>query len=545
MKFWTREVRLLIELSKLDFYKTIGTNTVELFNLIDWDEFLQLAAKHDLLLVIENNLEKIIRSNLSVNISLKHFTKIRILARVLRHRLELIDEEVKFLTKKFNSKKLKVVIMKGLSMNRIYQRKYLRYYGDIDFLIVLDDVEDIHNVLLGCEYSFDANISINGKLLKEVSKQTYNCIGNYSKKVNDVTINIDLHKADRYNTWNLLDFYNASCKEEENYYFNIVDSFIFSCFHAWHHYPRVVSIRLETFQASLKDYVDIRESYLYIKEKGMLNELYYRINMLGCKEIVNNMLYLTERLYSQFCVREGIITCEKTVENDCNNNYLVSYFERRLFYPSIEKKLLDKYINKEVHNSKEFIECKFFEKALFLQYDNKDFWQLNKRYSSSENVFYDEPYGTSIVKKSDYKFSFSLAWDYDYFIIKIKIFDNDPFFGQEDYYNPVQDCIKFIFNDDWKEIFTLQIKDSGSPIMFIEGGDIFQITKLVDNMTFFSIESDCYSVITNIPWRCTNINVERGEIIPFYFNIIVRNKEWYCTNTLVFNDQKRRLIKLF
>ena len=95
--------------------------------------------------------------------------------------------------------------------------------------------------------------------------------------------------------------------------------------------------------ATLKDYMDIREIYLYIKSNKLLSELNKRVIELDCGFIVNDMLYLTERLYGSFCERNESITCEQSIKHDYNSELLISFFERRLFYPILEGKLHKKY----------------------------------------------------------------------------------------------------------------------------------------------------------------------------------------------------------
>lgn len=546
VKFWTNETKLLIALARLE-NESINDEIQNLFNLIDWKEFLQLVVKNKLVLVVEKNLEEMAKKNL-IDVEMhKEVMKFRFLANMLKYKVEIINREVEHMFKVFDDNNIKAVILKGISLERIYQHSNLRYYNDIDILIDSNDVEKVNNILISQEFVYIKNKGITGKELENISRQVFNCIGNYEKEKSNILLKIDLHKSDYYNTWNLQDFYSASIKDTKRYYcLNAVDNFIFTCYHAWHHYPNVVSIRLKTSQASLKHYMDIRESYLYLKRNGLLDKMYARIRVLGCKDVINNMLHLTERLYSDFCERNDIITCEETVENDCENTCLTSYFERRLFYPEVESVLVKKYYDDKAKasNHKEYIQCKFFNKDILGGFDSEMFWQENELYQSPEKVFYDEPYGTGIKKNKNYRFSFSLAWDFESLIIKIEIYDKQPFFGQEDYYNPIQDCIKFVFNDDWSEIFTLQIKTNGNHTMFIDKGDVHNLKKIHENVTYFQQKTESYIVITNIPWKYTKFSPANGEIIPFYFNNIIRNKELYCTDTIVFNDEKSGWIKL-
>lgn len=543
MNNFSNEISLLIELSRLDFNN--GDNKIlKLFEKIDFNKFIKIANKHKMILVIERNIKSLNENKCLDN---TFVAQVNYLAKVLRYKLEIINFELEQLLEIFKDNNIKVVLMKGASLNRIYQQGNLRYFNDIDLLIHVEDVEKVHFLLTSQQYVFIQKPDIEENVLKNAAKQVYSCIGNYEKKNNGMSIKIDLHKADDQNAWNLLDFYDCTCNDEKGYYhFNVIDTFIFACFHAWHHYPRVVSIKLKTYLASLKDYMDIRESYLFIKNQGLLDELYLRINTLGCNAIINNMLYLAERLYTPFCIRNNIITCEQIIENDCNKSGLSSRFERRLFLPDIEHIFLNRYYQEKLRtpSDTEFIACNYFNKEILENYNNEKFWCLNQKYHSVKNIYYDEPYGTAINRYEGYKFSFSLAWDYTSLIINMRVIGKYSFGGQESYFNPTQDCIKFIFRDDWTEVFVLQLKNSGNHILFMDKGDVFKLCKIHDNITYCYEEDGGYNVITNIPWKYTSILPKYGEILPFYFNIVIRNKELYHTDTMVYNDEKNRLIKM-
>ena len=104
--------------------------------------------------------------------------------------------------------------------------------------------------------------------------------------------------------------------------------------------------------------------------------------------------------------------------------------------------------------------------------------------------------------------------------------------------HPIQDCIKFIFNDDWNKVFTLQIKSNGRHAMFIDNkGDVLRLKRVEENVTYFNTKEGGYSVITSIPWEYTGIIPKKNEKTYFYFNIIKYNKRMMCTETIIFDDK--------
>ena len=198
MKYLTNEMQLLIELARPN-YSEVSPQAKSLLGKINWDEFVSMAMRHKVLLVIERNLELIAKNNLSVQITYTSIARIRMLAKMSLNRIEALNNTISYLLQNILSYNIKVVLIKGPSLNYIYPHKNLRSYGDIDLLIGMEDIEKVHNLLLKNGYAYEGGISIKSNLVKKISMQTINCIGNYIKQ-NDINrINIDLHKADEHN----------------------------------------------------------------------------------------------------------------------------------------------------------------------------------------------------------------------------------------------------------------------------------------------------------------------------------------------------------
>ena len=536
------EIQLILELSKQE--RQINSQIQELFDKVDWDKFLKLVLNQKIILIIEIKLNELYKEYPTINIPKEYLSKIRCVGRLFRNRLRLVNKEIEYLTQICRNSDIKVVIIKGMSMNRFYQKKEARYYDDIDILIDSQDFEIVHKILSDNQYKFNNSSELDFSEIVEASSQKLYSLGEYAKRVGGFTYKIDLHKSDCLDYYYLSEFYKSAIEDEGNYFFQIVDSFIFSSFHAWHHYPTAARIRVERSLATLKDYIDIRETYLFLKRNNLLMNLYNRIQELNCSEVVNNMLYVTERLFGSFCEYNSLITCEETILNDFIDIQMQSYLENRLFYPEIEKeKIKNYYVSKTRETSKtEFIECKHFDIYKYSGYDDESFWNKAIHYQSGDNVFFDLPYGTSIIKKRKPCFEFSLAWDKKCLIIYLKVQDSHPYWGDGDCYDPVQDSIKFIFHDDWSTVFNLQIKNDNKSIMFMDRIDSIVSKKLDDNIIKIHIEKEYYQLVTTIPWEYTDIVPKGKDILEFYFNFIIRNKELHSDDTIVFNDDKCRLI---
>lgn len=545
MIFYTNETKLLVETAKMN-YKEVDWQFIQSISEIDWDKFVEMAVKHKILPIVERNLKMIMKETSSSFVPQNCLVKMKLLLHLIQRRRNLIDSEMIRLSQFFEMNNVKVVLLKGYSLNEIYPGNSLRQYGDIDLLIRLQDVSLLHDILIKQQYTYDGG-DVTVGVLKDIAQKAVNCIGHYTKTDAHSEVNIDVHKADHFNIWNLKDFYNHSVSGQYGYqYLDLVDRFIFSCFHAWHHYPRVVNVRLDTVQSTLRDYMEIRELYLYLKKNEMITILLDRIKELKCEEIINNMLYLSERFYSSFCDRNEVITCRQTIQNDYEDSILISFFERRVFYPKIEQELLLNYYKHTVadHSTESFLECNFYDEAELLERENNVFWISNPVYYSTSDIFYDEPYGTCLSKDIELRFSFSVGWNNKNLIVKMDILSNQFVLGKESYYNPIQDSIKFIFDDDWSKVFTLQLKESGHHKLFLERKSVFEMENIDDNTTYFKKKDNEYEIITNIPWKYVNKKPIKGEKIFFYFIIERTNRKMRCYDTILFNDKENRLLEL-
>lgn len=541
----TNETRLLIALARLDFdYNDLVTR--ELINTVDWNKLIKLIMNHKLILIVHRNINVLLENIKDFVIPVEILTKFNDLVKGIRVLMKLKQLEFDNIIAAFHENKIKAVILKGISLNNIYNG--LRFYDDFDLLINLKDFKAVHSILSDLQYQFVNDADDSEENILYGAEQSLYSVGDYFKATNNITFSIDLHKADDFDFYNLRTMYNDSVVDIQNNFnhLNIVDCFIYACYHALHHYPKVICMRLGNELASLKDYMDIREIYLYIKRNKLLDQLYERIEQLRCKCIINDILALTERLYGEFCKKNNIITCYESIIHDCNNKYVTSCFERRLFYPEIEKEVIDSYYrkkNKDVEET-EYYKCFYFDNNQFLDYNNPIFWDSNKHYDSGDDTIFDEPYGIS-HNNDRLKFFFSFAWDNNNLIIRIIMHQKENNFGSEDFYNPIQDSIKFIFNDDWDTHFTLQIKkNSYNHILFMENNNVYQLKQIEDSATHVDVCTDYYTIVTTIPWKYTNMLPMNGMVIDFYFNIIIYNRHYYSTNTYVHNTAEFKSLQL-
>ena len=125
MKYLTNEMQLLIELARPN-YSEVSPQAKSLLGKINWDEFVSMAMRHKVLLVIERNLELIAKNNLSVQIPYTSIARIRMLAKMSLNRIEALNNTISYLLQNILSYNIKVVLIKGPSLNYIYPHKNMR-----------------------------------------------------------------------------------------------------------------------------------------------------------------------------------------------------------------------------------------------------------------------------------------------------------------------------------------------------------------------------------------------------------------------------------
>ena len=216
-----------------------------------------------------------------------------------------------------------IVIVKGVSLHKIYSR-YPRSSNDIDLLIHPKDYMTIHNILLSkgftlCAYNKSAvDDSTINRMIEITSHLLTYCHKEYGY--------IELHQCVNNNFEVEKMFFN--CIEENG--INIlsdIDSFLYICYHAWHHYPKGGFFEKET---KLRLYVDVHEYYLYLESLKLTHLIYKRAVEVGLLDIVQHMICATERIFGNFCFETGLKKINTSYSHDWKCNTYTSYLEDRI-----------------------------------------------------------------------------------------------------------------------------------------------------------------------------------------------------------------------
>lgn len=115
----------------------------------DTNELLKLGQIHNLTPVLGYALNGYIENMTQVDKSLQTISDV-FLETVMFQYNRIWSFEA--LLDALNKNKIKVVLMKGCVLNRYYPEKEVRTFGDIDFLVSPDDINELHNIMLSLGY---------------------------------------------------------------------------------------------------------------------------------------------------------------------------------------------------------------------------------------------------------------------------------------------------------------------------------------------------------------------------------------------------------
>ncbi len=147
-----KELKLILEIIKIEDTKSLQVNLREWYKDIDWSLFLELAMHHRVYPVLSNKFKEIDESQIpqyviqTINSAYKKNTL---------HMLHLSGEMVE-ICKIFNDNQLRLLILKGPLLGEdLYGDVSLRTSGDLDVLIPINDLDKVNELLSKLGYEKD------------------------------------------------------------------------------------------------------------------------------------------------------------------------------------------------------------------------------------------------------------------------------------------------------------------------------------------------------------------------------------------------------
>lgn len=543
----TPEEQLLILLARQDIIEKISDDVHNIVNNYDvnWDTLHQLSLNQGVAPIIASNLEVLSQNDESITIPRDSMIKFKVVKMLTKRNNLLYFDEIKRLGKIFHQHNIKCVVLKGAALaNNVYTNNK-RSFNDIDLLFSRKDIFLADYILTKdgyknqCEAFINCDDGVPTDIFKKLVEHTQHNVADYQKIHNDFRFSIDMHKTDEYNYADSYDLYNNALESAEGIYFShLIDLFIYSCYHAWHHYPFPYAIESISL-SKLKHFMDIRECYLLIVKNNLLNELSQRVKGSYLKYVINDMLFICERLYGKFCVYDDTINLQSTTRHDVVLKNFSSFFEHRLLRPIEEKRKLNEYKEKEDKKlqkknfKKKGIDCRKIDTSS-LQYFDKSIWKPIPKHYIRRDSIWSPLYGGTSINKTGKSATFSLAWDNNYFYLRFIIRDDCPIIGDDEGYNPNQNQVLLVFNKNWDSRYSIQLKKNGNHKIFKNLDRLWEITELNNYKVHAEFADRKYEIISMIPWSELGIEPELNMNIDFFFNLIIGEKRYLADDALCY-----------
>lgn len=326
-----------------------------------------------------------------------------------------------------------VVLVKGATTRKIYDEKYSRSSGDIDLLVSPDDCHRINDLLLEFgfkRYTYNES-EINNNTLDRMLELTTHLFAYSHVKYGSVEIhqysnsNLDVYKM-----------YSQCLNDNGVYVLNDIDSFIYICYHAWHHYPKGGGFEKET---SLRHFVDIREYYLYLKRNDLSDRIYDRAIEVDYLSIVQNMIYAAERMLGNFCDDIKLKIPVFRYDHDWNCRYYSSPIEHRVFDFSKElARISDLYLK-----SKKRPKANAVFGALPLLLYSMDSYE-----TSPQSFFHNSCYYSERIPPHKASVKWGVSYDEENLFFGAEISCNKITLNSCDEFFMGADCITFVLQSD-------------------------------------------------------------------------------------------------
>lgn len=509
--------KFLIYLARTKIEK--GFPLKQYFN-IDWIQLHSLSIKHGVISIVYENC---IKNNLFPDPSVKNlFSQEYNKKQKLRVMYEVLTDKINSFAKEKN---IKFMYIKGYVLNRIIYNNN-RDFNDIDIAVDKDNFDQLVDMFLslGFSFSFQAPESFSKNIVKRIFNESSEQLFEIYKIIDDTIVCFDLHKIENNSPECLDDAYANSVCDCGICIPQLMDLLIFSCYHAWRHYPHPFRIASQETGTILKDLMDIREIYTILKNDNNERSIYLYANKIGALSTLQEILYLTERIYGSFISSHFKCNFIPTVEHDFFSKNYNSTFESRFFKGETEKQKLTSTLKERN------LTPVSTDKMMCLYVNDKDDKDIIDNlfskcsFSTLKNGFWTDIFGSYSSNKYSQEAQIGLMWTDEYFISKINV--KDPFyhFGNSEYYDEIQDSINFIFPQKNKTKYSIQLKYSGEHKIFkvIQGSIIkFQLNNCIIELLEYK---NGYNVLAMIPWASIDIVApEKNNEFELYINIKVGN----------------------
>lgn len=525
----------------------------------DWNKFYNICNRQRVDTCVYYNLSSLEKEGLRVNIPGDIIYRFKRNFNISLRYENTYDKEVKILASIFKTNNIKVVFLKGLSYKKLlYKITGYRFFGDTDLLVSNNDLSVVNNLLKESGYitkffDFDGEYVPDNLVENFFKIMPYNVMDYIKYRDDDLTLYLDLHKASDLNIYNSLDLYNNAKFNEDNYYeLDIIDLFIYTCYHARHHYGFDYSILSLSDLPKLKLYMDIRELLLKITKNNMIEVLKERVVDINSQYVVNEMIKLTELIYDeQYCIIPKVTETKSLMNHNSNKSDFYSLFEYRMFRTENEKQRIENYIktlkSKNSQNVKKIgYRCKRVKNGEMFK--ENPFWNDHIEYITKKDCIWVGSYnlyGTSTASHNGIYSKISFAWDNSYLYLKWVMNDKSFNFGSDSSFNAIQNQLICIFVDNTRKMSVyVQPKYNGDNKIFLKtNSDVFAKEAEDYDILIADKNNDGYELRLKISWSDIQFSTQIDKNIDFYFNVYVGDDKLE-EPTILYDDESSDVLSL-
>ncbi len=479
------------------------------FGAVAWKRVFKIAKEQDVYTIVYHNAK--VHGLLSLNTEQKDSY---VQYRTLHKKICTIEmEKIKGELRKTHTY---VLCLKGYALDKkMYQG--LRDYWDIDIAVDEKNFRGLLNILTKLGYIPEPRQELISEL-NDSFLHASEMIGELKKTVAGVDIWLDIHKIVKNSPEHLDCIYNYADKTDYLCFPSQYDCCIFLCYHAWRHYPHPYRMIEYANVMKLKNLMDIRESYLEIAKNGKELEFFQYADSIHSINVVNEMLYLAERIYGAFVAIQFKYTFSNKVKHDYYDGKISSFFEERLFYKEEEREktllLCEKHMN--MLKAGRNMPCnKAIEGA-----DCTALSRLSTNIYTMTCGYWNDVFGGHSFSITPRNARIGLYWNLRFFINIIEVEDMNYHFGNDCYYDETQDCLILAFTSQNVTLHILP-KSNDQHKVYRIWNDKKVPLEVTDCYLYSKVYSDSYKIILLIPWSLLKINPELQKEFTLNINIKV------------------------
>lgn len=522
----------------------------------DWETIHSLSKIHRIITCVYYNIMEYEKSglvfNIPENIRRDFMENIRSCMQTNR----VFSEERLRLAREFHKLGVKVVFLKGMTYGKyIYKKEGYRSSKDVDILARREDLPAIHTLLHELGYKVSGHDYSQGMYPDELSNKCFDImpysVMEYSKPLEDgKKILIDVHKVNKYNIYNSTDLYNKAILNDDLYELDILDLFIYSCYHTYHHYGMDSNIMRTSNMPKLKLYMDVREVLLKIDKDNLIDRLRDRILEIDAAYVVNEIVKLTELIYGEVLpLISGVTDRESLMNHTSINPLLFSRYEHRLFRTQEEREKIFKYRDREEDNDGSIIEGYECKQMLNMAWYDRSSWADHTEYRSEvDSMWFGELniFGSTTKANNGRYAVVSFAYDHRYLYVRWHMHDSVICFGDEDYYDVKQNQLELVFNNEKvRNCIYIQPKTTMNHRAYIKNGRAIDAMELKDyQIILTNMGKDEYEAYIKLSWEDIQIDKDEYKEIGFYMNVFVGREKDEMLYILTFADLHKGYISI-